>query len=76
MRRKGIDLLPPRRRLRIQLQDGHAIPRADQEILEIHERHYTRMRGMWATSKPWVIALIGIAITAAVAFWIYKAMNK
>jgi glycosyltransferase 2 family protein len=65
LRRKGIDLLPRRRRKRIVRQDGHGI-QDDPEIIEIHERHMNRMRRGWTFSKPWLRRAIGLGITITI----------
>lgn len=68
MRRKGMDLLPPRRRrLRLEPDDG---------ILEIHERHQKRARFAWETIKPWLIRLIRIAVIAAIFVWMLRPIYK
>lgn len=65
MRRKGFDLLPPRRRRRLrgQAQDD------DMEILEIHERHHHRLRYLWKVGRPWLIRLVRVAVILAVFAW-------
>jgi hypothetical protein len=68
LRHKGIDLLPPRRRRRRR--------EADPEILEIHERHFHRMRETWTLAKPWVRRLLGLAITVAIFVWIFKPIVR
>jgi uncharacterized membrane protein YbhN (UPF0104 family) len=70
LRRRGIDLLPPRRRKRNVLRDGHVV--ADHEIIAIHERHVHRLRRAWALSKPWLRRLLGVIITVAIFVWIFK----
>ena len=76
LRRKGIDLLPARRRRRMPLREGHAARDADPEILEIHERHMHRLRTWWAVAKPWVRSLVGVAITVAIFVWIFKPIVR
>lgn len=72
LRRKGIDLLPPRRRRRTTSQDGRVECQADREIIEIHERHITRLRGAWRFGKPWFRRAVGAGITVAIFVWILK----
>jgi uncharacterized membrane protein YbhN (UPF0104 family) len=66
MRKKGIDLLPPRRRRRIAMEDGDGQFEADPEIIEIHERHFTRFRRGWKIAKPWVRGVLGFGITVTI----------
>ncbi|HEX4797475.1 MAG TPA: hypothetical protein VH370_27020, partial [Humisphaera sp.] len=63
MRRKGIDLLPPRRRPR-RLRPGGPVTRApDDEILAITEDRKQSVRSFWARAKPWIRRLGGLLIT-------------
>jgi hypothetical protein len=67
LRRRGIDLLPARRRRRRHLHAGHAeVPQPNPEILEFDERHVERVRNAWSIAKPWVKRTIGFAITVAI----------
>jgi hypothetical protein len=68
MRRKGMDLLPPRRRRRR--------PEPDDGVLEIHERHQKRARFAWETVKPWLIRLIRIAVIVAIFVWMARPIYK
>lgn len=72
LRRKGIDLLPARRRRRMPLLRGHRVRQADREILEIHERHVKRMQKWWKKLLPWVRPLLGLVITVVIFVWIFK----
>lgn len=83
LRRAGIDLLPPRRRKRRQLQGspaasnpdgGRVLSEPDPEIIEIHERHVTRLRRAWDVSRPWLGRVIGLGITVAIFGWIGRSM--
>lgn len=78
LRRRGIDLLPPRRRRR-RLSD-HAnsgmTREPDCEIIEIHQRHRTRLARTWAWGRPWLRRSIGIVITVAIFAWILKPIVK
>src|SRR5215218_2210555 len=72
LRRRGIDLLPPRRRRR-RLEPGGPITREpDPEILAIHMRHHDRARQVWKRSKPWLKRVTGLAITAAIFYWMLR----
>ena len=70
MRRKGLDLLPPRRRRRFLMGHPHNAP--DEGILEIHPRHQDRIRRVWDTAKPWIRRVVGLAITIAIFYWMLK----
>jgi hypothetical protein len=77
MRHHGFDLLPPRRRKRLQhhrQQDVNPIrgDEMDTGILEVNARFHDRLKSLWRRAKPWV-QVASIAITAAVLYWvIYK----
>jgi len=73
MRRKGLDLLPPRRRLRLRLHD-HTEP--DTEILEIHQRHRDTLLNTYAAIKPWLIRILRIALIAAIFYWMLRPVFK
>ena len=76
LRRRGIDLLPPRRRRRRATSSGEMTRDPDDEILAIHERHHHRVQWVWATAKPWVKRITGLAITAAIFWWMLKPVAK
>lgn len=76
LRRYGIDLLPARRRRRRLTADGPFQREPDHEILEIHERHYRTASIAWNRSKPWLRRAMGIAITGAIFFWIFKPIVR
>src|SRR5438445_5596195 len=66
MRRKGLDLLPPRRRRRLQ----SLAP--DDGILEIHRRHQLRMWRTWAFVRLWGQRILGLLITVAIFYWMFR----
>ena len=72
LRRKGIDLLPRRRRRRRAHAGGPEHVEPDEEILEIHERHRTRFSTAWSYARPWLHRLVVVSITAAIFFWILE----
>ncbi len=76
LRRKGVDLLPPRRRNRITLQNGHVVRETNVEIIEIHQRHVTRLRAVWSVGKPWLRRTIGVVVTVAIFVWIFKPIVR
>jgi hypothetical protein len=66
MRRKGLDLLPPRRRRR----SYSTLP--DEGILEIHERHHNRMWRTWGALRLWGQRILGLVITIAIFYWMFR----
>ena len=76
LRRRGIDLLPPRRRRRPVAPGGPITRDPDEEILAIHERHQHRLESVWAASKPWIKRVAGVVITAAIFWWMLKPITR
>lgn len=76
LRRKGIDLLPRRRRRRRLTVDGPQVNDPDPEILEIHERHYARLARVWNVVRPWLKRIIGLGITVAIFYWILVPIRR
>lgn len=73
MRRRGIRLLPPRRRRRTWAPGRTDGPLAvNDEIIEFHERHVESMRLLWGHTKPWLIRVVRIAFVAAILVWMLK----
>jgi hypothetical protein len=70
MRKKGLDLLPPRRRRRLK----SALP--DDGILEIHQRHQVRLWRTWAFIRIWAQRTLGVVITAAIFYWMFKPVYQ
>jgi glycosyltransferase 2 family protein len=68
MRRKGLDLLPPRRRARLRRQ-GYDV---DHNILEIDQRHRDRLKQWWNRAKPWVMRLLRVAVVVGIFTWMVK----
>jgi hypothetical protein len=66
LRKKGLHLLPPRRR------KAPLEPLPPDEILEIAPHHRYRMRQAWQVAKPWLKRLAGVAITV----WIVAIMVR
>lgn len=75
LRRHGVRLLPPRRRHRIRVvfaagtdapsTSGPSDETAREEILEIHERHWQRMRRMGRSLWRWLWLVVLVAVAAA-----------
>ena len=76
LRRRGIDLLPPRRRRRRSEPGGPMTRDPDPEILSIHKRHHDRVKYVWAVSKPWLRRGAGLVITAAIFFWMLRPLAR
>lgn len=76
MRRRGIDLLPPRRRPR-RLRPGGPLTRApDDEILAITEDRKQSVRSFWSSAKPWVKRIAAIGITALIFLYIARPIVR
>ena len=73
MRRKGLDLLPPRRRQRLLHPE---LSEPNTEILEIHQRHRETFWRGWSALKPWLIRLLRLAIIVAIFFWMFRPVFK
>jgi len=73
MRRKGLDLLPPRRRLRLTHPE---IPQDDEEILEIHESYRKGAHDTWALARPWLVRSLRIVFVAAIFWWMLRPIFK
>jgi hypothetical protein len=66
LRRKGMDLLPPRRRRRKHTSGP------DDEILEIHQRHHDRIVATWTFLRTWGQRILGVVITIAIFYWMFR----
>lgn len=90
MRRRGIDLLPPRRRKR--LGQRHASPpadmtspdhadqlhnadEADQEILEIDPSYGQAARGVWRRAKPWLRRGLYVVLMAVIFHYMLRPVR-
>jgi hypothetical protein len=87
LRKKGFKLLPPRRRRRILAQEalaeGISVPTslvggagADEEILEIDERHHRALRKAWQVGKPWLHRAVSLGLTLLVVLWILRPIQQ
>jgi hypothetical protein len=70
MRRKGLDLLPPRRRRRLKSHQP------DVGILEIHERHHRRIWRTWTFLRTWGQRILGLGITVAIFYWMLRPVYR
>ncbi len=64
LRRKGIHLLPPRRR--IERKGDIATDRPVDEIVEFDEKYSRGLRGMWGFLKTWFKRLFGVTVTLVI----------
>ena len=65
LRRRGIHLLPPRRKRRRHLQQLLESAEED-EIIKIHQRHYDRLGRVWAHVRRYLRFTIGATLTLIV----------
>lgn len=72
MRRKGLDLLPPRRRARLR----RAGIEQDHNILEIDQRHRDRLKQWWNRFNPWVMRLLRVAVVVGIFTWMVKPVVR
>jgi len=71
LRSKGVDLLPPRRRRRRDLE-GISTRAPDHEILQIHDRHFLRVHRLWGWTKRWGKRAGTIAVVGAIFFYMFR----
>ncbi|HEY8666134.1 MAG TPA: lysylphosphatidylglycerol synthase transmembrane domain-containing protein [Tepidisphaeraceae bacterium] len=76
MRRRGIDLLPPRRRRRLRIGRRQQLTEDPSEIIEIHERHGQRMRNIFLASKPWLKRITGAVLIVAIFSWMFRPIVR
>lgn len=67
MRRMGIRLLPPPKRDSLK-----TMQRRQAEIIELSEGSKRRWSTLWRTAKPWLRRVSGVAITAALFYYILR----
>ena len=75
LRRRGIDLLPPRRRRR-RIVDGKVIAETNEEVLELHERHLTRLRHFWVFLRPWLKRTLQIAVVFGAFYLMFRPVIR
>ncbi len=68
LRRRGINLLPARRK---RVVDGG---KENEEILEFHERHYTRAQRLWLFLKPWLRRVLFVGVTVLIIYQMCKPL--
>lgn len=76
LRKKGFDLLPPRRRKRLKHRGNPQADDTDDGILEIHESYQNGARNLWTFSKPWLIRLARVALVVAMFTWMIWPIYK
>ena len=74
LRERGMDLLPPRRRLHLRNPLLHHEP--DEGILEIHARHQDRLRSIVKAARPWAIRALRVLFVFAVFLWMVKPIYR
>jgi hypothetical protein len=74
MRRRGIRLLPSRRK-KGTTADGMQQP-TDEEILHIDERHHQRMRVVGASLLLWAKRAIGVTVTVGIFYFILRPIYE
>jgi hypothetical protein len=73
MRKKGFHILPPRRKAGVHTSD--AAVASNEEILEIHPRHHTRLIATWNVLRPWLTRALSLTITILILLWILKPIQ-
>jgi uncharacterized membrane protein YbhN (UPF0104 family) len=76
MRRHGIDLLPPRRRIRYVGPLAAETREPDSEILDIRQHFRDGLKRAWAASRPWLRRSLAVGITVAIFYWILKPIVR
>jgi hypothetical protein len=74
LRKRGFNLLPPRRKRGVRADDLAVT--SNEEILEIHPRHHTRLRSTWNFLKPWLTRAFSLTITILIVMWILKPIKE
>jgi hypothetical protein len=75
LRRKGLNLLPSRRK-KLANQDGAPQQPSEQEILHIDQRHHDRLRVVGATLLLWSKRAIAVAITIGIFYFILRPIYE
>jgi uncharacterized membrane protein YbhN (UPF0104 family) len=68
LRKHGIHLLPARRKRSIEGTTENP------EILEFHERHYTRAQRAWLFLKPWLRRVLFVGVTVLIIYQMCKPL--
>lgn len=74
LRKRGILLLPARRRHRRGRGQAVAISE-DQDVIEIHQRHFERARRMAVAARPWLRRAAGFSVAIAAWVWILEPLT-
>ncbi len=74
LRKKGFNLLPPRRKQGVPTDD--ATVSSNEEILEIHPRYHTRLLAAWTFLRPWISRALGLTVTILIVLWILKPIKQ
>ncbi len=77
LRRHGVHLLPPRRRRRhIHGQVGQDDTVEEGEIVELHERHYARLRRFWHAIRKHLRFTVGLTLMALIIFMMLRPIYE
>lgn len=76
LRKYGINLLPSRRRTREDPQTGEVVAPGQDEILEIHERHFERLRAAWSWAKPWLSRAFSVGMTIGIFYFMFRPLQE
>jgi len=72
MRRKGIDLLPPRRRRRLRQHKPGAV---DAEILEFSPKYGQQANRAWSTAKPWIRRGLAVVLLGVIFYMMLRPVR-
>ena len=74
MHDRGIDLLPPRRRRRFVTvaKNSTTTDFMDETILQLDQRHVTRMQHWSGIARRWGKKVLGVVLTVGIFVWILK----
>ncbi|MGH7179804.1 MAG: lysylphosphatidylglycerol synthase transmembrane domain-containing protein [Tepidisphaeraceae bacterium] len=74
LRKRGINLLPPRRRRSV--SPGAVETRPEDEIVEFHESYHSRLRDFWDLIKLWLRRLLSVGITVAIFYMMLSPLAE
>lgn len=73
LRKKGIHLLPPRRRRRL-IDQPHTVEEG--ELIIIHERHYARLRSFWMNTRKYLRFTVGLTLMGLIIFMMLRPIHS
>ncbi len=74
LRKYGINLLPPRRK--IDTLSGGVTQNDEDEIIRFSENYRSGMESTWHFLKPWLKRMFSVTITVAIAIWMIRPVRK